>query len=113
MKKISDITFGELKEIRSLLGYNPLGEKHTYLVDDFLVWSRQEGDFYWIWSGAVELANGREDPKYIIKDLPFDASKSSTYRDLLIEAWLKFLNSEEKMKENLWLEHGRIYSPAF
>jgi hypothetical protein len=106
MKKESDeITFEMLKEIHNNLGYNPLGEKQTYLVDDFLVWSRQEGDFYWIWGGAIELADGREDPKYIIKDLPLYASKPSTYQDLLIDAWLKFLTNDEKTKENLGREH--------
>ena len=92
--------------------YNPLGQKHTFLVDDFLAWSQEEGDFYWIWGGAVELANGKDDPKEIIKELPF-VKFPSDYRDLLIEAWLRFLNNDEKLKKGMLETYTSIVNLPF
>ena len=104
------ITIEMLEEIYQ--HYNPLGEKYTFLIDDFLVWSQQEGDFYWIWEGAVELANGSKDPKIIIKELPF-VKLPSDYKDLLVEAWLRFLNNDEKRKESMLEEYTLIINLPF
>ena len=87
--------------------YNPLGQKYFYLVDEFLMWSRDEGDFYWIWEGAVELADGRDNPKNIIKELPF-IKLHSDYKNLLVEAWLRFLNCDGKRKESMLVEYALI-----
>ena len=106
----TDITLDMLKEIYR--HYNPLGEKHTYFVDDFLIWSRDEGDFYWIMEGAVEVANGKEDPKVVIKDLPFSDSPSD-YKDLLVEAWLRFVNYDDKLKKSIWDEYTLIINIPF
>jgi hypothetical protein len=92
--------------------YNPLGQKHTFLVDDFLIWSQKEGDFYWIWGGAVELADGKDDPKEIIKELPF-MKLPSDYKDLLVEAWLQFLNNDEKRRESMLEEYTLITNIPF
>ena len=100
-----DITIEMLDEIYK--HYNPLGQKHTFLVDDFLVWSQKEGDFYWIWGGAVELADGKDDPKEIIKELPF-VKLPSDYKDLLVEAWLRFLNDDEKRRESMLKEYTNL-----
>ena len=110
MKKESEITFEMLKEIYQ--HYNPLGHKHTFLVDDFLIWSREEGDFYWIWGGAVELANGKNDPKEIIKELPF-VKLPSVYKDLLVEAWLRFLNNDEKRRQSMLEEFALTMNLPF
>lgn len=99
---MKNITFKLLEDIYQF--YNPLGEKHTFLVDDFLDWSKQEGEFYWIWEGAIELAGGIDDPKDIIKRWPF-VSIPSDYKDLLIDAWLRFLNGSEELKASLWKEY--------
>lgn len=101
----TNITFEMLKEIYHY--YNPLGQKHTFFVDDFLIWSQKEGDFYWIWEGAVEWADGRDDPKEIIKELPF-VKLPSDFKDLLIEAWLQFINDDPKLKESIWEEYQQI-----
>ena len=92
--------------------YNPLGEKHTFLVDDFLIWSQREGDFYWIWEGAVELANGKDDPKEIIKELPF-VKLPSDYKNLLVGAWLRFLNNDKKRRESMLEEYTLIMNLPF
>jgi len=104
------ITFKMLEEIYQ--HYNPLGEKHTFLVDDFLVWSQEEGDFYWIWGGAVEWADGKDDPKEIIKELPF-VKLPSVYKDLLVEAWLRFLNKNEKIRKSMLEEYTLIVNLPF
>ena len=104
------ITFKMLEEIYQ--HYNPLGEKHTFLVDDFLVWSQEEGDFYWIWGGAVEWADGKDDPKEIIKELPF-VKLPSDYKDLLIDAWLRFLNNDEKLRGSMLKEYTLIINLPF
>ena len=105
-----NITFEMLEEIYK--SYNPLGEKHSFLVDDFLVWSQKEGEFYWIWGGAVELANGKDDPKVIIKELPF-IKVPSDYKDMLVEAWLRFLNSDEKLVKTIEVEYEFLQSLPF
>ena len=92
--------------------YNPLGEKHTFLVDDFLAWSQEEGDFYWIWAGAVEWAGGKDDPKEIIKEMPF-VKLPSDYKDLLVAAWLRFLNNDDKHKKSMLAEHTLIVNLPF
>ena len=100
-----NITIEMLVEIYQY--YNPLGQKYTFLVDDFLIWSQKEGDFYWIWGGAVELADGKNDPKEIIKELPF-VKLPSDYKDLLVEAWLRFLNNDEKRRESMLEEYTNL-----
>ena len=102
---MSEVTYEMLTKIYEY--YNPLGKKHSFLVDDFLVWSQEEGDFYWIWGGAVELANGKDDPKVIIKELPF-IKVPSDYKDLLVDAWLRFLNNDEKLKKSMLKEYTLI-----
>jgi hypothetical protein len=101
------VTYGMLAKIYE--NYNPLGEKHSFLVDDFLIWSQKEGEFYWIWGGAVELAEGIFDPKIIIKELPF-IEASSDYRDMLVEVWLRFLNSDEKLVKTIEEEYKYLQS---
>ena len=107
---MSEVTYEMLAKIYE--SYNPLGEKHSFLVDDFLAWSQEEGEFYWIWGGAVELANGKDDPKVIIKELPF-IKVPSDYKDLLVEAWLRFLNNDEKLKESMLKEYTLIVNLPF
>ena len=106
----TSITFEMLTKIYEC--YNPLGEKHSFLVDDFLIWSQKEGDFYWIWGGAIELANGKDDPKEIIKELPF-VKLPSDYKDMLVEAWLRFLNNDEKLKKSMLEEYTLIVNLPF
>jgi len=96
------VTFKLLKKIYKC--YNPLGENHYFLVNDFLRWSMRSGDFYWIWDGAEEIAKNlniyKNNYKGIIKDLPFINNlpdKYSTYKDLLIDSWLTFLNQDENL----------------
>ena len=107
---MSEVTYEMLAKIYE--SYNPLGEKHFFLVNDFLVWSQEEGEFYWIWGGAVELANGKDDPKVIIKELPF-IKVPSDYKDMLVEAWLRFLNSDEKLVKTLEAEYKFLQSLPF
>jgi hypothetical protein len=104
---MSKVTYEMLVEIYEC--YNPLGEKHSFLVDDFLVWSQEEGEFYWIWGTAVELAAGKGDPKAIIKELPF-IKVHSDYKDLLVEVWLRFLNSDEKLVKTIEIEYKSLQS---
>lgn len=96
------VTYEMLLEIYK--HYNPLGDKHYFLVDDFLEWSQEEGDFYWIWGGAVEVANGKENPKDTIKNLPF-IKIDSDYKDLLVDAWLRFLNEDDTLRESMLEEY--------
>ena len=85
--------------------YNPLGMKHSYLVDDFLMWSQKEGEFYWIWAG-------KGDPKAIIKELPF-IKVPSDYKDMLVEVWLRFFNSDEKLVKTIEAEYEFLQSLPF
>jgi len=108
------VTFEMLTEIYEC--YNPLGEKHSFLVDDFLIWSQKEGEFYWLWGGAVELADGKGDPKAIIKELPFTKevlSDYSDYKDLLVGIWLRFLNSDEKLAKTIEDEYKFLLGLPF
>jgi hypothetical protein len=73
------------------------------------VWSQEEGEFYWIWEGAVELADGKSDPKVIIKELPF-IEVNSDYKDMLVEVWLRFLNSDEKLVKTIENEYKFLQS---
>ncbi len=73
-------------------------------MDDFLDWSKDEGDYYWIWGGALEWSNGGVNPKDIIKGLPFIKLPS----DLLVDAWLRFLNSDPRLMESMWQEYRLI-----
>ena len=107
---MSEITYEMLSEIYE--SYNPLGEKHSFLVDDFLIWSQKEGEFYWIWEGAVEWADGKDDPKEIIRELPF-VKLPSDYKDLLVDAWLRFLNNDEKLKKSMLEEYTLIVNLPF
>ena len=107
---MSEVTYEMLDKIYE--SYNPLGEKHSFLVDDFLVWSQEEGEFYWIWGGAVELADGKYDPKVIIKELPF-IKLPSDFKDMLVEAWLRFLNSDEKLVKTIEVEYKILQSLPF
>ena len=107
---MSKVTYEMLAKIYEK--YNPLGEKHLFLVDDFLVWSQEEGEFYWIWGGAVELANGKDDPKVIIKELPF-IKVPSDYKDMLVEVWLRFLNSDEKLVKTIEDEYKFLQGLPF
>jgi hypothetical protein len=81
-------------------------------VNDFSVWSQKEGEFYWIWEGAVELANGEYDPKLIIKELPF-IKVPSDYKDMLVEAWLRFFNSDEKLVKTIEAEYEFLQNLPF
>ena len=92
-----------LREIRKY--YNPLGDKHNFLVDEFLVWAQKKGSFYWIWDGAVEVGNGVFSPKLILKELPFSGlGPSTTYQEILEEEWLEFLD-QPPYRENLIEEY--------
>ena len=104
---MNKVTYEMLVEIYEC--YNPLGEKHSFLVDDFLIWSQKEGEFYWIWELAVELMDGKGDPKVIIKELPFIKAPSD-YKDMLVEVWLRFLNSDEKLVKTIKAEYKSLQS---
>ena len=97
-----EITWLELEKIYEF--YNPFGNKHYFLVDEFLEWTEKSGDYYWIWDGAVERSNVNEDPRNVIRELPF-INISETYRELLKESWLNFLNSSPEKLETLWKEY--------
>jgi hypothetical protein len=104
---MSKVTYEMLAKIYEI--YNPLGGKHSFLVNDFLVWSQKEREFYWIWAG-------KGDPKAIIKELPFTKevlSDYSDYKDLLVGIWLRFLNSDEKLAKTIEDEYKFLLGLPF
>ena len=107
---MSEVTFEMLAKIYEK--HNPLGEKHSFLVDDFLIWSQKEGEFYWIWEGAIEFSEGKSDPKVIIKELPF-IKVPSDYKDMLVEVWLRFFNSDEKLVKTIEAEYEFLQNLPF
>ena len=102
----TEVTYSMLLEIYQYYNYNPLGEKYNFLVDvdDFLEWSKIKGEFYWIWGGALEWTNEKDDPKDILKELPF-VKLPSDYKDLLVEAWLRFINEDKTTRESILREY--------
>lgn len=105
-----EVTYSMLLEIYQ--HYNPLGEKYNFLVDDFLEWSKIKGEFYWIWGGALEWTNEKDDPKNILKELPF-VKLPSDYKDLLVEAWLRFINEDKTTRESMLREYELVSSLPF
>ena len=99
INNICKITWDILETIYK--SYNPLGQKHYFLVDEFLEWAKQEGSYYWIMDGAEELDSGN--PKEIIKEIPF-IKVEGEYRELLRSEWLRFLNIDKKKRENIIME---------
>ena len=100
------VTYETLRKIN--LYYNPLGETKNFLVDKFLDWCEMEGSYWWIWDGALQYSSSKMDPKSIIKNLPFISNDCNPdkicYRSLLVDEWLKFINSDPLMIENIMKE---------
>ena len=104
------VTYEILRKIN--LYYNPLGETKNFLVDKFLDWCEMEGSYWWVWNGALEYSSSSKvDPKFIIKNLPFISNDCNSdkicYHSLLVDEWLKFINSDPLMIENI-MEECRI-----
>ena len=108
-------------------GRNPL---YDY-VHLFVIWAKtEEGCWWWIKEGARKCLkwrivnywgsiDRRKKEEYAIQEIPFLLPPKTkmkdyyTYRNLLIEKWLEFINQTDSIREKINQRYDNVTDPKF
>ena len=135
------VRFKDVIDLRGWCGYNPLGEKKTYLVRDFILWLVNQGKWYYIEEGANKVLDISrktfDDISEVLRDFPFlgdsdddysdieiepevfvdmtrkDWLELEVFRDLLREDWAEFLTKDPEVNRRFWVEYKNFEELPF
>jgi hypothetical protein len=120
---VEKVRFKDVIDLRKWCGYNPLGEKKTYLVRDFILWLVNQGKWYYIEEGANDvLSKYKRDfigiPE-VLRDFPYWEEGDyigpdlEVFRDLLREDWAEFLTKDPEVNRRFWVEYRNFEELPF